>query len=289
MDWRDIPSLSALRAFEAAARLGSFAGAARALNVTHAAIAQHVRAIEAQIGTPLMHRVGRKMALTEAGTRLAGDLSEGFGQVVAGVRDIAAGAAGGPLNVTVTPSFAENWLMPRMFDFWEKHPEITVSITPDNGVADLRRDGYDMAIRYGLGDWPGVEAEFLVSADFVIVAAPALIAGRNPRSIADLADLPWLFEKVHQVHRKWAIENGLDLGLCQIKELATLSMVLSGVRAGAGVSVVSRALVSADIATGRLRAVHEVKREGLGYYITTLPVAPSTKTTLFRKWLKKQA
>lgn len=289
MDWRDIPSLAALRAFEAAARRGSFAEAARELNVTHAAIAQHVRAIEAQIGTPLMHRAGRKMALSEAGTHLANELSEGFSLVIAGVRDIAAGAASRPLNVTVTPGFAEYWLMPRMCNFWEEHPEITVSITPDNGVADLRRDGYDMAIRYGMGDWPGLNAEFLVSADFVIVAAPALIAGRDPQSIADLADLPWMFEKVHQVHRKWAIENGLNLAECQIKELATLSMVLAGVRAGAGVSVVSRALVADDILAGRLTAIHEVKRQGLGYYITTVPVAHNPKAAAFRKWLKKQS
>jgi LysR family glycine cleavage system transcriptional activator len=288
MDWRDIPSLPALRAFEAAARAGSFSAAARELNVTHAAIAQHVRAIEAMLGTSLLNRAGKKMVLTDAGARLAGDLSEGFGQIIHGVRQIAQDAAGSPLKLTITPSFADNWLMPRLCYFWEKHPEVTLSITPDNNVADLRRDGYDMAIRYGMGNWPGVEATFLASADFVIVSAPSLLKGRRANSFADLQDVPWLFEQVHQVHRKWSEENGLDLACCQLKELATLNMVLSAVRAGAGMSVVSLALVQDDIDNGRLIAISQEKREGLGYYVTTLPGVPSAKVTTFRKWLLSQ-
>ena len=86
MDWRDIPSLSALRAFEAAARLESFSGAARALNVTHAAIAQHVRALEDEFGETLMERQGRNMVPTPAGRRFAHDLEAGFSEIAAGVR-----------------------------------------------------------------------------------------------------------------------------------------------------------------------------------------------------------
>ncbi len=289
MDWRDIPSLPALRAFEVAARAGSFSAAARELNVTHAAIAQHVRALESYLATPLLNRAGKGMALTDAGARLAMDLTEGFGQVINGVRQIAQDSAESPLKITVTPSFADNWLMSRLCDFWEKHPEITVSITPDNAVTDLRRDGFDLAIRYGTGDWPGVEATFLVSADFVIVSAPSLLKGRKSKTFADLQDLPWLFEKVHQVHRKWAVENGLDLACCQLKELPNLNMVLAAVRAGAGMSVVSRALVQDDIEQGRLVAVGQERREGLGYYITTLGGVPSAKVRTFRRWLLSQA
>lgn len=145
-----------------------------------------------------------------------------------------------------------------------------------------------MAIRYGLGDWPGVEATFLTSADFVVVSAPSLLKGRETNSLSDLQDVPWLFEAVHQVHRKWAEENGLDFACCQLKELATLNMVLAAVRAGVGVSVVSLALVKDDIDSGRLVAISQEKRAGLGYYITTLPVVPSSKVKTFRKWLLTQ-
>ena len=221
------------------------------------------------------------MALTDAGARRAADLPDGFAQVIQGMRQITKDAEDSPLRVTVTSSFANNWLMPRLCGFWEKHPDITVSITPDNTVNDLRRDGFDMAIRYGTGNWPGVAATFLASADFIIVAAPSLLNGGTSATFADLQDVPWLFETLHQVHRKWAIENGLDLECCQLKELATLNMVLAAVRSGAGASVVSRALVQDDLNHGRLIALHQGKRDGLGYNITTLGGAPSAKVKAF--------
>lgn len=288
MDWRDIPSLPALRAFEAAARAGSFSAAARELNVTHAAIAQHVRALETHLGTSLLNRDGKRMALTDAGKRLAADLSAGFMQIIQGVRKLTDDAADSPLKLTLTPSFADNWLMPRLSKFWEKHPDITLSITPENNVVDMRRDGYDIAIRYGMGAWQGLESTFLVSGDYVIVSAPSLLGNRKPKSFDDLQDVPWLFEQVHKEHRKWAIESGLNLACCQLKELANLNMVLAAVRAGAGMSVVARALVVDDLKSGRLIAINEEKREGLGYYVTTLPGVPSAKVKAFRSWILKQ-
>ena len=194
MDWRDIPSLAALRAFEAAARTGSLTKAASELNVTHAAIAQHVRTVEDTVGAPLLTRAGRGMALTDKGAQLAAPLSDSIAQIIAAVRQVSNEAQNAPLAVTVTPSFAENWLMPRLGAFWAMHPEITLSVTPSNAIVDLRRDGYDMAIRYGMGKWPGLDASFLVSGDFIVVAAPSLLGDRKACTVADLQDFPWLFE-----------------------------------------------------------------------------------------------
>lgn len=288
MDWRNVPTLAALRAFEAAARAGSFSAAARELNVTHAAIAQHVRALETDLGASLMHRVGKGMALTDDGRQLAVDLSDGFIQIIAGVRAVRAKSADQPLSVTVTPSFAENWLMPRLPKFWCLHPDITVSITPSNEVADLRREGFDVAIRYGNGNWPGVKSTFLGSADYVVVATPDLIGDRKVNCLSDLEDQPWLFETLHGEHRRWAANEGLNLGCCQIKEIATLNMLLSAVRAGGGLSVVSRALIANDIASGALTAVMEVERKDLGYFIVQLPGVETAKAKAFRKWLLSQ-
>ena len=289
MDWRDIPSLAALRAFEAAARARSFSEAARELNVTHAAIAQHVRAIEAQLGTSLLVRAGRGVALTDAGHRLATALGDGFGMIAGGVRAVAAEAADRPVAITVTPSFAENWLMPRLAGFWAAHPGLGLSINPGMEVVDLRRDGFDMAIRYGMGDWPGLEATRLVEADFTVVAAPSLLQGRKAGSIADVQDLPWLFEIVHREARRWVTASGLDMACCQANEVATLSMLLSAVRAGGGVSVVSSALVADDIASGKLVAVLSEKRDKLGYYIAHPPGQLSARAAIFKKWLLAQA
>ena len=141
-----LPSLSALRAFEAAARHQSLSAAARELNVTHAAIAQHVRQLEAELSEPLLYRAGRGVAPTEAGQQLARQLGEGFALIAEGVDTLRQQTAARPLAVSLTPSFAINWLMPRMGGFWQAHPDVMVSLTPNTALVDLRREGFDMAI-----------------------------------------------------------------------------------------------------------------------------------------------
>lgn len=190
MDWRNIPSLSALRAFEAAARLRSFTKAADELNVTHAAIAQHVRALEAEFAEPLIQRQGRGVAATLHGQRLADQLTEGFMVISDGVADLRNVSENRPLNLTVTPAFASNWLMPRIGDFWNAHPEIQLNINPHMRLVDLRAEGFDIAIRYGEGVWPGLDAKLLTDGDFWVVATPGLLAGRTAECLADVVDLP---------------------------------------------------------------------------------------------------
>lgn len=289
MNWRDMPSLAALRAFEAAARAGSFSAAAQDLNVTHAAIAQHVRAVEAHLGTSLLVREGRGMALTEDGAKLAAALAAGFGQIIDGVRAVTDDAEARPVAISVTPTFAENWLMPRFSDFWTRHPGFDLAITPSMDVVDLRRDGYDLAIRYGEGDWPGVVSTHLVSADFTVVAAPALLQGREVARFLDLYDLPWLFETIYPEPRLWAEASGLDPVCCQIKELPTLTMLLSAVRAGAGVTVVPSALVRDDLATGRLVALMQETRDRAGYYVVHPPGVLPDRVKLLKQWLLRAA
>lgn len=289
MNWHDIPSLAALRAFEALARHGTLTAAAASLNVTHAAIAQHVRTLETHLAVTLTKRTGRGISLTPEGKELATTLTEGFGVIQAGVQAITTAKEDKPLSITTTPSFAENWLLPRLSQFWSAHPNIMLSITPNMTVVDLRRDPYDLAIRYGKGDWAGMKTTFLVPADYVVVAAPSILAGRCPTQITDLNDLPWVFETVHQEPQRWAAENGLDLACCQMKTFETLNMALSGLRAGLGVSVVSRALVERDITNGTLVEVAAVPPTGVGYHIVENPGRTSAKAKVFKKWLMDAA
>lgn len=289
MDWRDIPSLAALRAFEAAARAGSFSAAARELNVTHAAIAQHVRALEARLGTSLLVRAGRGVMMTDAGRILADALAEGFAHIAGGVRAVTEDVAGRPLAITVTPSFAERWLMPRLAGFWAAHPEIQVSVSPSAAMVDLRREGFELGIRYGRGGWPGLESEQLIETDYTVVAAPSLLNGWMPDGLDDLRDLPWLFELFHLEARRWVAAHGLDLQACMVKEVATFGMLLPALRAGAGVAVVPSALITDDIASGQLIAVWRERHPGLGYHIIYPPGVLSARARLFRKWLRTQA
>lgn len=289
MDWQDIPSLAALRAFEATARLSSFSAAARELNVTHAAIAQHVRGLEAEFGCALAFRQGSGMALTDAGRALALSLGEGFATIASGVRDIRAIHQNRPLTIGMTPTFAENWLMPRIGAFWGKHPDIELALQPSYAVVDMRHDGLDLAIRYGHGTWATLETELLVNANYVVVGAPDLVAKSQGTSMKDLCALPWIFETHRLEQRVWAQEAGLDLSNTSITNLPTNALVLSAARSGAGLSIQGRALIEADLERGSLVCLHEAAKSTLGYYLVTRPVTRSEELKTFIRWLKAAA
>jgi LysR family glycine cleavage system transcriptional activator len=287
MDWRRIPSLSALRAFEAQARLGGFTAAARELNITQAAVAQHVRRLEDFFSCALVQRQGRSMGLTDKGHRLTTTLTDGFSTIEAGVADLLADTETRPLSVSTTPSFAENWLMPRLGAFWSGHPGIGIALRPEAGLVDLRRDNVDLAIRYGRGNWSGMDCEKLAPADFVVVGVPALLKDRAGATPADLSDLRWLIEPGFAEQYLWAESFGLDLPALQVTEFPTNMLVLSATRTGYGLSVQPRALVEADIAAGRLIAGATFDVSELGYYMLTRPGGPSERLATFMSWLRR--
>ncbi len=289
MNWRDVPSLSALRAFEAMSRLGGFSAAARELNVTHAAIAQHVRGLEAELHQVLVTREGRGMALTEAGRILAAALSDGFAEIAAGVAQTRSFGAEQPLKIAMTPSFAENWLMPRIGAFWTEHPKIKLAMVPGYEMVNLKRDGFDMAIRYGRGGWDGVEAEYLVSAGNVVVATPELASNVPYGDVEALGKQQWLHEVGRAEPRAWLAEQGLEFPPDQKTEFTMNTMVLAATRAGYGFSLQGRALVEADLAAGRLVSVFEAQKSNLAYYILTRPGVMSADLKIFRDWLRASA
>ncbi len=288
MDWRRIPSLSALRAFECAARLGSYSAAARELNVTHAAIAQHVRGLEAHLSRALMHRVGQTMQTTADGARLAEALASGFGTIAEGVAALEEDAAQRALRITTTPSFAENWLAPRISNFWATHPDIGLEIVPGTRSVDLRKDGFDIALRYGDGGWPGVEHEPLIDARHTIVAAPGVVPGDHVESPEVLKPLNWLFVKGRSEEHLWLEDIGLPWDDLNTRDLDTANMVLQAVRSGAGLSVHPRAVVENDIATGKLVALFEETGGRKAYHLVRPKGPLSPRARLLVRWLKKQ-
>lgn len=289
MDWRDIPSLSSLRAFEAAARLGSFSAAARELNVTHAAIAQHVRSLETHFGLTLMERNGRAMQPTVEGRQLSLDLAEGFGAIAAGVWTLMGSKRARPLQVTMTPSFAEAWLMPRIGQFWAQHPEVEVAFIPSVSLIDLRRDGFDMAIRFGEGGWPGLDVEPLVMSPFVVVAAPSLAKGRRLDQMGPLQYYRWFTSEASREHFVWGRAAGLDLDRLGFTELPNNSLAQAAVRAGHGLSIQAQTLVESDLAEGRLVALYTGESEGLGYHMVTPRGVRAAPLATFMTWLRRAA
>lgn len=285
MDWRNIPSLASLRAFEAAARRGSYAAAARDLNVTEAAIRQHLRALEVFFDRPLAIRQGRGIGLTETGAKLAKAVAAGFQTIRAGIEDLRNDDETRPLKIALTPAFAENWLMPRLGQFWADHPEIEIELAPSLKVTDLQQSGIDLAIRYGHGSWPGCRSELLASAEYVVVATDQFMQGRNVSNLSQLRACAWLFETGRSEHRLWTADRGIDFDATRNRFYPTNSLVLSAARAGHGLSLQSRALIERDLENGSLVNVYSEDPGTLAYYIVTRP-APRRQAAIFKRWLK---
>ncbi len=289
MDWTRIPSLAALRAFEAAARCQSFSKAARELNVTHAAIAHHVRSLEAEFSENLIVRQGRGVAVTPTGLQLAETLQSGFSIIANGVEKLRSQSENRPLNISVTPAFATNWLMPRIGEFWAKHPEVSLNINPSISLVDIRKDGFDLAIRYGDGGWPNVKSELLTDGDFWVVSHPDLVKGRTVTCLPDVVGLPWLMES-HMVERKAIVEReGIDFQQIKLTLLNTNGLVLSAVTAGLGISVQPKSLVEREVEAGALIKICELNQENLGYYMVVLPDRQPKGLREFQSWLRAKA
>ncbi|MBL4906076.1 MAG: LysR family transcriptional regulator [Sneathiella sp.] len=286
MDWKNIPSLAALRAFEATARNGSYVRAAVELNVTEAALRQHVRALEAFFDIALMKREGRGISVTPKGSELSVGLSGGFQEIKTAVEQLRRGHREGPVRVALTLAFAENWLIRRLPEFWAENPDIEIDLAPSIKSVDLAQGNYDLAIRYGTGKWEKYESQMLTSAEYTVVVSPSLSIAKSVPMVKMLKDAIWLFEESREEHREWSSRNGIDFDAERNRFYPNNSLVLSAVRAGHGVSVQSHALVENDLSTGTLVSVFRDSKPQLGYYLLYKGgLKPSAK--IFANWLKK--
>ena len=292
MNWTDLPTLTALRAFETAARHLSFSAAGREMNVTHAAVSQQVRRLEDHLGAALLVRSGRRLELTEDGRWLAARLTESFDAIRSALVAFSATAEDRPLRVTLTPMFAADWLLPRLGEFRAAHPEIELMLNPSPDLIDLRREPYDLAIRFGTGDWPELEAEPFLPSGFIVVAAPDLVEGVTLTDYADLARLPWVMQDGNDEFDVWLAAHGVHVtGKHNITHLPGY-MMLPAARAGQGIALSSRVLVEDDLAAGRLVGLFEdaeYRGERAGYYLVRRPGPMRVVARQFARWLKRMA
>lgn len=287
MNWLSMPPLAALRAFAAFAETGNLAQAGAALNVSHAAISQQLRGLESHLGVALLDRSGRALALTAEGRQLADALALGFGAISAAVQDLAGRAADRPLHVSVTPSLAGYWLLPRLAGFSQAHPDISLRVDPTPQLIDPKPGGIDLALRHGDGDWPGLDCEPLLPAPLAIVAAPSLLQGRRIDSAADLADLPWIEELGTNEASAWLATQGAGIGRGRSTQLPG-NLTLESARSGQGLLLIVRLFVEADLAAGRLVELFET-RSGSFYHIITRPGVQRPATRAFVAWLRREA
>lgn len=290
MDWTSLPPLSSLRAFEAAARNESFSAAGRELNVSHAAVAQQVRSLEAHLGLRLAERAGRGIAMTPEGLMLADRLTGGFGQIADALRLLSAEEAGRPIHVTMTPAFAVSWFMPRMQLLRAAHPDIDLMVNPTAEVISFSDGSCDVAIRFGSGGWDRLQSEPLVSSNFVIVAAPELVPESWNGKLEDLLGLPWLQELGTAEVQRWLDSLGIERPPpAHITSLPGY-MVLGAIRAGQGIAATARAFVEDDLAVGRLVVLYEPPGGvSSGYHLVWRKGIQRPALKQFLSWIRRTA
>jgi LysR family transcriptional regulator, glycine cleavage system transcriptional activator len=287
--------LNSLRAFEAVARKRSFSRAADELHVTHAAISHQVKALEQFLGAPLIRR-GRSIDLTDAGRRLFPVLSESLDNISEAVNGIQVKRTASVVNVSLTGTFASKWLIPRLGRFLKLHPNLDVRLRPSYRYVDLTRENFDIAIRCGQGDWPELSTTYLLPVDLIPVCSPNYLKTRAPLEIADLSTCKLLHADIghHRIGEEWGtwlsaagINVEPDTGL----SFHDASLALQAAMEGLGIAMGYEALISADVAAGRLTTPFRSKvRASLAYYIVSLSkTAAIPKIASFRSWLLDEA
>jgi LysR family transcriptional regulator, glycine cleavage system transcriptional activator len=216
---------------------------------------------------------------------LAHSLAEGFATISRGVEMARSGGREQSVHISLTSGFAAHWLMPRLRHFWSAHPDIALTLHPDARVVDLRRDGMDLAIRYGMGNWPDVDAVFLTSARMVIAASPTLFAGKSAPTQAEWANLPWVLSKEWPEGLNWLRSRKVDPALTEVSEFPTDELAIAAAREGLGLISESHALLEEDLRTGRLILLEEESETLPAYFVVTQPGQQRRAVRIFLKWL----
>jgi LysR family glycine cleavage system transcriptional activator len=288
MEWLSFPSLNGLRAFAALAETGSYSRAAGALNISHAAVSQQVKALETRLGAKLVVRDGRGVKLTDQGIALARELTAGFAAILQGLEDLKGAQAARPVQVTMPPAFAVRWLMPRSMDFHHRHPDVMLMLMPTAEVVELTPGGIDVAIRFGKGNWPGLQVTPLVSPDIVVVGARKLIGRRDIRNPATLIEMPWLQELGTNDVAEWMKRRGITPKRPLKITHMPGHLIMEAVWRGDGLTYTARSFVREGIKSGHLVEVSSETDTG-HYYIVTRPGPQRPPVRAFVKWLKRQA
>ncbi len=294
-----LPSLSMLRAFEAAARTSSFTQAASGLHMSQGAVSYQVRMLEAQLGVRLFQRAPRKLVLTPDGEKLASSLVKAFGALQTALDDVRPAVMKNTLSVGVSTALATRWLVSRIQNFHLSYPEIRLRICGEDKPSEFEPSDQDIGIRYGHGNWPGVEAKLLHRDIVVPVCSPRFLANHVIRTVSDLQDMPLL-----NAERDNLFEDGPDCEVwfrrvrnlrgggdcsqrCQVL-YAHAGLVLQAAVEGQGIALASGLLVADDLRGGRLTRPLDVGiPSDFAYYVVRPPARPATRyLRVFQNWLQ---
>jgi LysR family glycine cleavage system transcriptional activator len=288
-----LPSLSSIRAFEAAARAGSFAQAATELGTTAASVSYHVRQLEQQLGLPLFHRHAQRVALTQTGAVIAREAMNAFAALRASfVRAVEVDES--RLAITTLPSFGTSWLTPRLGAFRSSHPHIALRLDVSGDAEDLNDGRFDAAIRNGHGKWPGMRAIKLLPSIFMPLCAPRLKAAAasaltHPRRALEVPLLgrpDWW--------SMWFRARGLGAGPSRDKfgtSLAHEYLDIAAAVAGQGIAIGSPLLFRGELDSGRLVPAHDfvATDDRAFWFIHPAARQYSRKILAFSQWIEAEA
>jgi LysR family transcriptional regulator, glycine cleavage system transcriptional activator len=296
---RRLPPLNALRAFEAAARLGSFAAAAQELRVTDSAISQQVRTLERYIGTRLFKRLPRGLLLTELGSTYLPVLTAGFDRLSEATLRLRSAGVGGLLTVATLPAFASGWLLPRIRRFTDRYPRIDLLLKTSRALADFRREDVDIAIRFGPGTDADTRSMLLLAEDVFPVASPTLVSPAHlPMQVGDLRALPLLHDVDAHPGQPWlswqawferaGIESPVALRGLQFTDS---SVLLGAAVAGLGVALGRGPNIEGLLARGQLVRLTQDSWPAAWSYRLVAPAANFSRPNVkaFVDWILEEA
>jgi LysR family glycine cleavage system transcriptional activator len=282
-----LPPMQALRAFEAAARMQSLTKAAQSLNLTHGAISHQIKALEGDLGVRLIERAGRGIRLTDEGDRFARRVRTAFAELTSAVSELTLRTSPRRLRVSVVPSFAARWLLPRIGRFTAAYPDVDLDVRANIANIDFATDDSDLAIRYGHGNWPGLGVELLFEDQFFPVCSPRLADGRLPARPAELANYR-LLRSEDEFWKPWFEAAGLDWPEPERGPLFNdSSHLVQAAAEGQGIALARTSLLGNDLRNGALVRLFDIevpapKKFYLVYPSRTMNTA---KLALFRQWL----
>lgn len=284
-----LPPFTALRAFEAAARHLSISRAADELHLTHGAVSHQIKNLEARMAIQLIARHGRGIVLTPAGETFSAKLRAALVQLESAVADMrpGAGATAAPLKITTLPSFAARWLVPRLPDFRAQYPDIEIHLHTATTLADMSHEGFDLALRYGRGAWPGATSEKLMDEELIPVCSPRFNDGKLPATPVDILAGP-LLRDTHVRWAEWFARMGMEMA--EPKNLFVYNdsgLLVQAAVAGQGVALARAVLAQDDLDAGNLvRLPGTSLPAGHGYYAVFRDL--SADGVAFLAWLKSR-
>lgn len=293
-----LPTLNGLQAFEATARHLSFAQAADELNLTPSAVSYQVRTLEDRLGVALFERLNRAIVLTEAGEMLFPDLREAFARMRGAVNRLSADTPENVLVVSTGPSFAAKWLAPRLFSFMDEHPQIEVRISANLKLVDFNRDGIDVGIRFGEGNYPGLETRWLIGDELTVLGSPQFLAEHAIKSPHDVPAQPLIIDDSLAFNpnspnwEKWFQVTGVPLteSVRGVHFNHADHAIDAAVR-GTGLVLARTSLARSDMDTGLLVELFPELRISteMAFYLVMPPMAGNKpKVQAFTSWILRE-